>query len=109
MEVNKRSRAQWMRGCSPQSSCVLVVVERIVMHAKQLIGLAEPIPSSVVLPIDVHRASVRLDRRMRVLHLNIFMAHQCPGGKVGPIQFCRSPEVLDGFLVFLPQRVVVTD
>src|SRR5258707_3371155 len=78
------------------------------MHVEELISLSEPIPCSIILPIHVHGTSVRLNRCVRVLHLDIFVTHERPGGEVRPIELRSTPEISNGLFVFCSQRVVVT-
>ena len=46
-----------------------------------------------------YSAPVRLDSRMRVLHLDVLVAHERPGGEVRPVELSGAPEILDGLLV----------
>jgi hypothetical protein len=43
-----------------------------------------------------------------VLHLDILVTHERPGGEVRPIELRSTPEVSNGLFVFCSQRVVVT-
>jgi hypothetical protein len=78
------------------------------MHIEELVSLSEPVPCPIILPIQVYGTSVRLNRSVRVLHLNIFVTHERPGGEVRPIELRSTPEVSNGLFVFCSQRVVVT-
>ena len=46
---------------------------------------------------------------MRVLHLDILVAHERPGGEEGSVECQRASEVVDGFFVLRFQAVVVSD
>jgi hypothetical protein len=83
-------------------------MQSILMHIEELVSLSEPIPCPIILPIDVYGTSVRLNRSVRVLHLDILVTHERPGGKVRPIELRSTPEVSNGLFVFCSQRVVVT-
>jgi hypothetical protein len=78
------------------------------MHIEELVSLSEPVPCPIIFSIHVYGTSIRLDRSVRVLHLNILVAHERPGGEVRPIELRSTPEVSNGFFVFCSQRVVVT-
>jgi hypothetical protein len=78
------------------------------MHIEELVSLSEPVPCPIILPIHVYGTSVRLNRSMRVLHLDILVTHERPGGEVRPIELRSTPEVSNGLFVFCSQRVVVT-
>ncbi len=78
------------------------------MHVEEFVGLAKPVPCTVILPIHVHGPAIRFNRRVRVLHLDILVAHQRPGGEVRPIELRSTPEVSNGLFMFCSQRVVVT-
>ena len=78
------------------------------MHIEEFISLSEPVPCPIILPVHVYGTSVRLDRSVRVLHLDILVTHERPGGEVRPIELRSTPEVSNGFFVFCSQRVVVT-
>ena len=77
------------------------------MHIEELVSLSEPVPCTIIFPIHVHGTSVRLNCCVRVLHLNIFVAHERPGGEVRPIELRSTPEVSNGLLMFCSQRVVI--
>ena len=49
-----------------------------------------------------YSAPVRLDSRMRVLHLDVLVTHQCPCRQVGPVELSSAFEVLNSFLVLSP-------
>jgi len=70
------------------------------VHIEELVGLSEPVPCTVVFPIHVHGTAVRFNRRVRVLHLDILVAHERPRGEVRPIELCGTPKVPNGFFVF---------
>jgi hypothetical protein len=78
------------------------------MHIEELVSLSEPVPCPIILPIHVYGTSVRLNRSVRVLHLDILVTHERPGGEVCPIELRSTPEVSNGLFVFCSQRVVVT-
>ena len=78
------------------------------MHIEELVRLSEPVPCPIILPIHVYGTSVRFNRSVRVLHLDILVTHERPGGEVRPIELRSTPEVSNGLLVFRSQRVVVT-
>jgi hypothetical protein len=73
------------------------------MHIKELVGLSEAVPRTVVLPIHIHSTAVRLNRCVRVFHLYVFVAHECPSGEVRSIELRSAPKVPNGLLVFRPQ------
>lgn len=85
------------------------VVQGVVGHPEDLVGLAQAVPSPVVPRVDVHRPPVGLNRGLWVLHLDILVPHQSPRGEVVPVQLQRPPEVSHGLLVLGPQGVVVPD
>jgi hypothetical protein len=78
------------------------------MHIDEFVSLSKPVPCPVILPIHIYGTSVRLNRSVRVLHLDIFVTHERPGGEVRPIELRSTPEVSNGLFVFCSQRVVVT-
>ncbi|SRR6266403_2024789 len=78
------------------------------MHIKELVSLSEPVPCPIILPIHVHGTSVRLNRCVRVLHLDILVTHERPGGKVCPIELRSTPEISNSLFMFCSQRVMVT-
>jgi hypothetical protein len=78
------------------------------MHIEELVSLSEPIPCPIILPIHVYSTSVRLNCSVRVLHLDILVTHERPGGEVCPIELRSTSEVSNGLFVFCSQRVVVT-
>lgn len=78
------------------------------MHIEEFVSLSEPVPCSIILPIHVYSTSIRLNRSVRVLHLDILVTHERPGGEVRPIELCSTPEVSNGLFMFCSQRVVVT-
>jgi hypothetical protein len=78
------------------------------MHIEELVSLSEPIPCPIVFPIHIYGTSVRLNCSVRVLHLDILVTHERPGGEVRPIELRGTPEVSNGLFVFCSQRVVVT-
>ena len=78
------------------------------MHIEELVSLSEPIPCPIILPIHVYGTSVRLNCSVRVLHLDILVTHERPGGEVCPIELRSTSEVSNGLFVFCSQRVVVT-
>ena len=41
--------------CLPKSCSSLIIVEGILVHAQQLVSLAETIPRSVIFPVNVYR------------------------------------------------------
>jgi hypothetical protein len=77
------------------------------MHIEELVGLPEPIPRTVVLPIHVYGTAIRFNCRMRVLHLDVFVAHECPSGEVCPIKLRSTPKVSNGLFMLSSQGVVV--
>lgn len=85
------------------------VEEGVVVHFEDFVGLPEPVPGAVVFPVDVHGAAVGFDGRVRVLHLDVFVAHEGPGGEEGAVQREGAPEVHDGFFVLGFEGVVVAD
>lgn len=80
-----------------------------MVHLEDLVGLAEPVPGAVVLAVDVDGAPVGLDGRVRVLDLDVLVAHERPGGQKGPVEGQCAPEVHDRFFVLGFQAVVVAD
>jgi hypothetical protein len=78
------------------------------MHIEELVSLSEPVPCPIILPVHVYGTSVRLNRGVRVLHLDILVTHERPGGEVRPIELRSTLEVSNGLFVFCSQRVVVT-
>jgi hypothetical protein len=78
------------------------------MHIEELVSLSEPVPCPIILPIHVYGTSVRLNRSVRVLHLDILVTHERPGGEVRPIELRSTLEVSNGLFMFCSQRVVVT-
>jgi len=78
------------------------------MHIEELVSLSEPVPCPIILPIHVYGTSVRLNRSVRILHLDVLVTHERPGGEVRPIELRSTPEVSNGLFVFCSQRVVVT-
>ncbi len=85
------------------------VEEGVVVHFEDLVRLAQPVPGAVVFPVDVHGAPVGFNGRVRVLHLDVFVAHEGPGGEEGAVQGQGAPEVHDGFFVLGFEGVVVAD
>jgi len=78
------------------------------MHIEELVSLSEPVPCPIILPVHVYGTSVRLNRSVRVLHLDILVTHERPGREVRPVELRSTPEVSNGLFVFCSQRVVVT-
>lgn len=60
-------------------SCHLEVVDGILEHLVDFIRLAETIPGSEVLSIDIDSCAIALDGFRSVLHFQVLMAHECPG------------------------------
>jgi hypothetical protein len=79
----------------------------ILVHIEELVGLPEPIPRTVVLPIHVYGTAIRFNCRVRILHLDIFVAHECPSGEVCSIKLRSTPKVSNGLFVLGSQGVVV--
>jgi hypothetical protein len=92
---------------APERGRLLEVVERVLVHVQELVRLPEPVPRAVVLAARVDGAAVGLDRRVRVLRLDVLVPEQRPRGEVRPVELRGAPEVLDRLLVLLPERVVV--
>ena len=111
---------------------MLVVVQRILVHAEQLVRLRETVPSSVIFPVDIcvpdaitafqlsgnfldrllattltDGFAVCLDGRMRVFHLDVFMAHQRPRRQVRPVKLSSASEIFDRFFVLGTERIIV--
>lgn len=86
---------------------MLIVMQSILMHIEELVGLSKAVPCTVVLPIHVHGTAVRLNRCVRVFHLYVFVAHKCPSGEVRSIELRSASEVPNGLLVFRPQGIVI--
>ena len=68
--VARGGRDPHARVVRPERRRLLIVVERVEVHADDLVRLAEPVPRAVVARAHVDRAAVRLDRRVRVLELD---------------------------------------
>ena len=92
-----------------QRGGALEIEESVMMHFKDFVCLPEAIPGAVVFAVDVDGSSVGFNGRMRVLHLNILMAHKSPGGEEIAVQGQRTPEIHDCFFVLGFERVVVAD
>jgi hypothetical protein len=70
------------------------------VHIEEFVGLPEPIPRTVVLPIHVYGTAIRFNCCVRILHLNILVAHERPSGEVCPVKLRSTPEVSNGLLMF---------
>mmetsp|Transcript_6199 Transcript_6199/g.27928 ORF Transcript_6199/g.27928 Transcript_6199/m.27928 type:complete len:266 (-) Transcript_6199:1037-1834(-) len=101
-------RAPHPRILGAQSRRPLVVIQRVVGHGEDLVGLPEAVPGSVVPRVDVHRVPVRVNGRRRVLHLHVLVAHERPRAEVLPVQTERPGEVHHRLLVLRLEGVVVT-
>jgi hypothetical protein len=77
------------------------------MHIEEFIGLPEPIPRTVVFPIHIYGTAIRFNCRVRVFHLDIFVAHECPSGEVCPIKLRSAPKVSNRLFVLSSQGVMV--
>jgi len=93
----------------PEGSSALVVEEGVVVHLQHLVRLAEAVPGAVVLAVDVDGAAVGFDGGVRVLHLDVLVAHERPGGEEGAVEGEGAAEVHDGFFVLRFEAVVVAD
>ena len=58
--------------------------------------------------MHTHGSTIGFYSSMRVFHFDVLMAHQCPGRNVCPIKLSGSPKIFDSFLVFSPQRVMIS-
>jgi hypothetical protein len=90
-----------------QRSRIAEVEESVEEHVHDLVGLAEAVPRAVLTRAEVHRASVGLDGRGGVLHLDVLVPQERPCAQVRRVQLERALEVLHGPLVPPPARVVV--
>ena len=79
------------------------------MHLEEFVRLPKAVPGAVVLSVDVHSAAVALDGGMGILHLDVLVAHESPGGEKVAVERESAAEVVDCFFVLGFQRVVVAD
>ena len=71
--------------------------------------MSEAVPGTVVFTVDVDGTPVGFDGRVGVFHLDVLVAHECPGGEEVTVEREGASEVLDRFLVLGFERVVVAD
>mmetsp|Transcript_11012 Transcript_11012/g.25925 ORF Transcript_11012/g.25925 Transcript_11012/m.25925 type:complete len:245 (-) Transcript_11012:721-1455(-) len=107
--VAPRHRAPHAGVVRSERGGLAVVEKRVVRHGQDLVRLAEAVPRAVVLGVDVDGVAVGIDRRRRVLELDVFVAHECPGGEEVLVELEGTPEVGHRLLVLALERVVVTD
>ena len=94
---------------SGRCSRLAVVEERVKVHCEDLIRLSQAIPRAVVFWIDVDRVAVRVDRRRRILELDVLVAHQGPRRQKVPVELQRAPKVEDGLLMLRLKGVIIAD
>ena len=63
------------------------IVQSIVIHVLELVGLTEAVPGSEIFGVDLHSMSVGVYGPCYVLHLQVFVAHQGPCCQTGSIEF----------------------
>ena len=51
--------------------------------------------------------SICLDCRVRVLHFNVFMTHECPSRQIRPIEFSCASKIFHCLLVLSAKRVMI--
>ena len=86
-----------------------VVVECIVVHVLEFVGLPQAIPSPKILGVNLDSIAIGLDGARYILHLKVLMAHKGPGSKASPVQLKRLPEVDNGLEMLAHQGIVVAN
>lgn len=87
--------------------CPTEVVECVMVHILQFIGLPKPIPSPKILRINLNSIPIRLDRPRDILHLQILMSHKRPSSKTSPVQFQRLPKINNGLQMLAHKRIII--
>lgn len=89
--------------------CVGEVVGGVVVHLVDLIDLAETIPCSEVLRIDVDRSPIALYGSVGVLHLKVLMTHQSPSRQEGIVKLDCTFEIDYRLVVVSSQGVIISN
>lgn len=87
--------------------CPTEVIECVMVHILQFIGLPKPIPSPKILRINLNSIPIRFNRPRYILHLQILMPHERPGSKTSPIQFQRFPKIYNSLQMLAHKRIII--
>mmetsp|Transcript_14120 Transcript_14120/g.32867 ORF Transcript_14120/g.32867 Transcript_14120/m.32867 type:complete len:317 (-) Transcript_14120:636-1586(-) len=92
----------------PEGRRLSVVEQGVQVHVEELVGLAQAVPGPVILGRDRNGPPVGFHGLLGLLQLDVFVTHEGPGRRVGPIELEGPLEVQDGLLALLLEGVVVS-